>query len=233
MAAQHNFVLSNSGKVCVPLTVATACAHITKRIEIYDPYGVVGSVVCVGTKVPLPLDVVKIWYGGVFDRGMLEIWGCIMSLDSAMEGMKISDGGESGAQNLWARMMSLDADYKQEIPMELLREGEFRVRRNTTTDIGKMVANTDVLVKDAAVPTHITQARDFIRAFANFKLGGVVVVSGCIYMMDERHPLDPTSPSYKCVWLKEVVKGKPLFAVVESMEDHFFCRGGRVWIFEE
>ena len=210
MATQQPLVLSNTGKIKLPLSVAERCAQISGNINHYDPDGRMDSVVCVGVKVPLPQDCVK-----------LSDWALLHC---------------ESHHRLWTCMTSLDPDYKYPpIPMKLLREGEFQVPMYTWVEVKEMVLATHMVVEDDAIPAHITQSVYSARGLPMGRIGGVVVVSGGIMNESDASCLEnkPTNPKYDGIGLMEVIKDEPPFAVIANMADHFYSGGGRVWIFKD
>ena len=207
MATRQPLVPSNNGEIHVLLRVATSCAHITGLIHVYDPDGLVTNVVCVGMKVPVPAESVKL-----SDRVLLEC----------------------GTQRLWARDIELEADYRVEIPMKLLRDGEFRVQKYTWDEVKRMVLKTNAMNVDAIVPNHVRQMIYMVKGLKMAPIGGVVIVCGGIVKESDTSCLenDPAITSYKGIGLMKVVEGKPPFAVIGNIADYFFTREERVWMFE-
>ena len=205
MATRQPLVPSNHGEIHVLLRVATLCADITGLIDVYDPDGVVTSVVCVGMKVPVPAESVKL-----SDQVFLE------------------------CRRLWARDIALEPDYKVEIPMKLLRDGEFKVQKYTWDEVKQMVLKGGAMAKDATLPTHVRQAMYSARGLPVGRIGGVVVVCGEIVEGSDSSCLenDPTIPAYQGMGLMKVVEGKPPFAVIGNIADYFFTRQERVWMFQ-
>ena len=206
MAMQQPHVFSNTGKLHVPLRVAIRCAYISSKSKIYDPDGLVNSVVCVGMKVPLPQNSVKLPDLVVLDRETQQLWACTMSLD-----------------------------YKHEpIPMKFLREGEFLVPRYTWIEVKKMITEKGVMAEYAMAPTHIKQSMNLARSLPLDTIGGVVVVGGDIVEESDASCLenDPTIPCYLGIGLMEVVKGEAPYAVTRNIADHFCSKRGQVWIFK-